>query len=227
MNIKVPILLSLIFIIFLMPLVGHAYQSYQYSQLYIDEYGDLSGYFIVNVTNAPTVVTINIPGNISAYEAVSGNTSLPVTINRNNVSVLVENNSIVNLSFISFNAAIQKGETFFLDIDLPSYTNLILPSNAVIIYTNATIQGINGNTISLYPGNIEIEYSIQNITTTSTTTITSTSTITSNSSTSTSSTTPPSTSISPTTKGIILYGVIGIVVVIIAIAVLLLLRRSK
>ena len=221
-NNKKTIIIFSLFIIFLIPLIGHAYKQYQYSKIYVDEYGDLSGYFIINVTNAPTIINVSIPGNVSAYAAFSNNLSLPATLNKNNITVLVENNTAVNITFISFNAVSQRGEAFFLDIDLPSYTDLILPKNSVIIYTNATIQSINGNTISLSPGNIEIEYSIQNVTSPITTT-SITNTVTASNSTTLSSTPLPTTS--SHASNLMLYVSI-IIVIIIAVAVLLL-RRSK
>lgn len=231
------LIIFLFSLLFLSPIIGHASQL---SQINIDQYGDLTGYYVINVTNAPTVLTITIPGNITGYEAFSlnNNSVLPASVSGNNISILVENNSLVNISFVSLDATIQKGQVFILDLNLPIETNIILPKNSVIIYTNASINDINSNIINVNPGNIEIEYSLQNITSTSsTTTQTSTTFITSTSSTTitstqnTSSITPPhtsSTTSSSTTPSKIsstLYGIIVVVIVIIVLVVMLLRRK--
>ncbi len=217
------LIIFLFSLLFLSPIIGHASQL---SQINIDQYGDLTGYYVINVTNAPTVLTITIPGNITGYEAFSlnNNSVLPASVSGNNISILVENNSLVNISFVSLDATIQKGQVFILDLNLPIETNIILPKNSVIIYTNASINDINSNIINVNPGNIEIEYSLQNITSTSSTTITSTQ--------NTSSITPPhtsSTTSSSTTPSKIsstLYGIIVVVVIVIIVLVVMLLRRK-
>ncbi|MDP8003773.1 MAG: hypothetical protein ACP5I6_06055 [Caldisphaera sp.] len=205
------------------------------NQINLDQYGNLIGFFEINVTNAPTQITIKVPGNVTGYEAIdlNNNDPLPISYSNGLLTILVTNSSLVNISFISLNAAIQNGNLFSINLELPVESNISFPNNAVLIYTNSTIVSSKNNTLTVLPGNVTFKYSIANQTTTSitsTTTVISSITTTSTSISATSSLTTTSTKSSTTTSKLSYpsyYIAIGIIVVILIIIIAFLIIRKK
>ncbi|MCE4607364.1 MAG: hypothetical protein F7B61_00165, partial [Caldisphaeraceae archaeon] len=182
---KVIVLLATLSIAFFILPIGYALQA---GNLKVDQYGNIAGYFVINVTNAPEEITIKIPGSLVAYEAVSNNNTLPANYSDGILKVLATSNAIVNISFISTNATKMQGGIIVLYLDVPSLTEIELPPNSVLIYTNSSISSIkNGTTIFVNPGDFVLEYTLS--TTTSSKSSTTTTSSTSEISTTTSSTT--------------------------------------
>ncbi|MEB3691782.1 MAG: hypothetical protein G5Z42_07155 [Caldisphaeraceae archaeon] len=194
---KVIALLAMLSIaLFILP-IGHALQV---GNLKVDQYGNIAGYFIINVTNAPEEITIKIPGSLIAYEAVSNNNTLPANYSDGVLKVLATSNAIVNISFISANATKIQGGIIVLYLDVPSLTEIELPPNSVLIYANSSISSIkNGTTILVNPGDFVLEYALST-TTSSKSSTTTTSSAPTTSTTTSSSTTKPLTSSTITTS---------------------------
>lgn len=206
----------------------------------INNDGSVNVTYTINVTSAPTTVSIKFESSpLIATATLPSGITIPISTNNTLTSIDIMENGTLKVSYITLNLTSKNGEIWVLKINPPSKAYVILPPDATPIsfdvIPKVTIID-NAVTFVLPPGSHKITYVLVPIltTTTSTTAPTSTSSTTAviGSGTSSSATRIPSTStktyVSTAPRNRKSYFILGgaIAVIVVIVATLLLARRN-
>ncbi|MGC9048099.1 MAG: helix-turn-helix transcriptional regulator [Caldisphaera sp.] len=164
---KFAIALIILIIIFAVQVTSIGFSnSYVENNIYVDDAGDIISITIINVTSAPSIISIPTSSQPNAYFAyyVSNNQEMPIEYNGTYLNVLANNTGLLNITYLSLTATSKNGSLWTLNLIENCNSKIYLPQNSITIYVNPSpisVYYYSNTPVLLMPqGKIIIQYVI-------------------------------------------------------------------